>query len=364
MPRLVARELRAALRFLAACDVGRGLEAFAASATASLPALVPSDIAVFGMLNKRRGTLRAVENPQVTSPADLETYVRLTRETSNPLLSHFAATSDTEARRMTDFLSHRQFRHLPLYTDFYRRLRIESVPGILIDDDPTTFDGITLNRGRPDFHDRERALLTLLRPHLVQAARTARAFGRLRADLALALRAIETAGLAFIALAEGGRVRILGPRAAVWLRVYFGSRRGTGRLPEPLDRWVRHHVDSARDSSRLPPLRTPYVVVRAGARLVVRLVTEAPDAMLLLEEQAMGADPARFARLGLSSREGQVLSWIAEGKTTPEIGTILGLSRRTVQTYLERVFGKLGVETRAAAVARALGDEARHRPAG
>jgi DNA-binding CsgD family transcriptional regulator len=359
MPRLTHRDLRAALRFLAACDAGSGLEAFAASVTTALPALIRSEITVFGTLDARKQTLRAVENPRVTSAADLDTYVRLSRETSNPLLAHFAATGDPEARRMTDFLSRRQFHHLPLYADFYRQFRIESVLGIVIGDRPGAFDGITVNRGRREFDERERGLLTLIRPHLVEAARTARAIDRLRADLGLALRALESPGFALIVLAEGGRVRFMSPHAAGWLRTYFGPRRRADRLPESLDRWVRRYEDSARGSSQLPPLRTPFAVARDGSRLLVRLVTGAPDTVLLLEEQAPRCDPARLASLGLSSREVEVLGWVAEGKTSPEIAMILGLSRRTVQTYLERVFGKLGVDRRAAAVARVFGADDR-----
>jgi len=45
---------------------------------------------------------------------------------------------------------------------------------------------------------------------------------------------------------------------------------------------------------------------------------------------------------------------VTEGKTNPEIAVILGLSSRTVQTHLDRIFRKLGVETRTAAVTAAL----------
>lgn len=44
----------------------------------------------------------------------------------------------------------------------------------------------------------------------------------------------------------------------------------------------------------------------------------------------------------------------ARPKTNWEIGTILGISSRTVQTHLDRIFRKLGVEIRAAAVACAF----------
>jgi DNA-binding CsgD family transcriptional regulator len=45
---------------------------------------------------------------------------------------------------------------------------------------------------------------------------------------------------------------------------------------------------------------------------------------------------------------------VAHGKTNPEIGMILGISHRTVQKHLERVYGRLGVENRYAAMTMAL----------
>ncbi len=351
--RLTPGDLCAALRFLAACDIEGGVDALAASVTKSLPALIAADVTVVGTVTGE-GTLRAVEQPRVTGAADLETYMRLSRGASNPLLDHFAATGDVEARRMSDFLSGRLFRRHPLYVEFYRKFGLESVLGVVINRSAAAFAGVTLNRGRRDFDDRERAILTLLRPHLVNAYRTARAFDRLRADVAGALAAVDTSGFALVVVSEGGRVRLQSPRAAAWVRRYFGMRPGPARLPESLDRWVRHHVEAMRDVTRLPPLRMPLVTERDGSRLVVRLVTGIPDTLLLLEEHGPRIDEEARATLGLSPREAEIVGWVAQGKTTPEIGTILGVSSRTVQTYLQRVFGKLGVQTRAAAVARAL----------
>jgi DNA-binding CsgD family transcriptional regulator len=48
-----------------------------------------------------------------------------------------------------------------------------------------------------------------------------------------------------------------------------------------------------------------------------------------------------------------VLEWVAAGKTNRDIGAILGASPRTIEKHLERVYEKLGVETRTAAVRRA-----------
>jgi DNA-binding CsgD family transcriptional regulator len=56
----------------------------------------------------------------------------------------------------------------------------------------------------------------------------------------------------------------------------------------------------------------------------------------------------------LTPREQDVLRWLSSGKTDRDIGAILAISRRTVHKHLQRIYEKLGVETRTAAVARAL----------
>ena len=53
------------------------------------------------------------------------------------------------------------------------------------------------------------------------------------------------------------------------------------------------------------------------------------------------------------TREAEVLSWMAQGKTNREIGMILRAGSRTVQKHLEHVFEKLGVENRTSAILRA-----------
>jgi DNA-binding CsgD family transcriptional regulator len=54
----------------------------------------------------------------------------------------------------------------------------------------------------------------------------------------------------------------------------------------------------------------------------------------------------------LTSREGEILGWIARGKTTRQIGTILSVSPHTVRKHIEHILDKLEVSTRSEAVAR------------
>jgi DNA-binding CsgD family transcriptional regulator len=78
-----------------------------------------------------------------------------------------------------------------------------------------------------------------------------------------------------------------------------------------------------------------------------------PNEFLLRLAKDSHADfPAEFSsELGLTTREGEVLSWLSKGKTNRDIAQILGLSPRTVDKHLEQIYAKLGVENRTAAAA-------------
>lgn len=56
----------------------------------------------------------------------------------------------------------------------------------------------------------------------------------------------------------------------------------------------------------------------------------------------------------LTPREREILTLAAEGRSAPEIARLLFLSHATIKTHLSNVYDKLGVNDRAAAVAKAL----------
>ncbi len=58
-------------------------------------------------------------------------------------------------------------------------------------------------------------------------------------------------------------------------------------------------------------------------------------------------------RLGLTRRESEVLTLLAQGMSNKEIARGLGLSPNTVKTHLARVFEKLQVKRRTQAIRRA-----------
>ncbi len=57
-----------------------------------------------------------------------------------------------------------------------------------------------------------------------------------------------------------------------------------------------------------------------------------------------------FQLYGLSPREIELFSWVAQGKSNKDIGIILNISVHTVSKHLEKIHIKIGVHSRTAAV--------------
>ena len=92
--------------------------------------------------------------------------------------------------------------------------------------------------------------------------------------------------------------------------------------------------------------------------MVVHILGEAmarfsnnPDKIKFSREPSVELDPLEnFQPYGLTPREIELLSWIAQGKSNKDIGIILSISLHTVTKHLENIYTKLGVHSRTAAV--------------
>jgi DNA-binding NarL/FixJ family response regulator len=83
--------------------------------------------------------------------------------------------------------------------------------------------------------------------------------------------------------------------------------------------------------------------------------TQPKEFLFRLAETSTGAKEQILREAyGLTTREADVLIWIAAGKSNRDIGEILDISARTVNKHLEQIFIKLGVENRASAAAMAV----------
>lgn len=97
--------------------------------------------------------------------------------------------------------------------------------------------------------------------------------------------------------------------------------------------------------------------LRLGAAGFV--VKTAPTAELLDAVRRAAAGGLAFGvrpgnGVALSGREGDVVRLVVDGASNDEIGARLGISSRTVESHLRRLFDRLGVASRTELAARAL----------
>ena len=76
--------------------------------------------------------------------------------------------------------------------------------------------------------------------------------------------------------------------------------------------------------------------------------------LMRIERRLVEQGPKALLALGLTAREAEVLYWITEGKTNPEIAIILDTSPDTVKKHAANLYVKLGVPTRTSAARCAL----------
>jgi DNA-binding NarL/FixJ family response regulator len=62
----------------------------------------------------------------------------------------------------------------------------------------------------------------------------------------------------------------------------------------------------------------------------------------------------KLGSLGLTAREAEVLTWMAQGKTNYEIGVMLEACTGTIRKHVERILLKLNVDNRTAAATIAI----------
>jgi len=255
----------------------------------------------------------------------------------------------------SDFLSLNQFKRLGIYNEFYRHFGIQYQLVFYLFQTADLELGMGAQRGFKDFSERDRTMLDLISPHFTLAYRNARAFTNLGWLLNRTGDILDAGSQGIVFLTEDLRIERMTGRCEHWLKNYFAWNENSRTiLPETLRLWLLRQQRRRHSEAELANPAVPLVVEHASATLMVRCAPHPGGgaALLLTEQQRLRPDS--FATFGLTRREGEVLFWITEGKSNPEIGRILGISPRTVDKHVERLLAKLQVETRAAALLKAL----------
>ena len=331
MQRLSAADLDGALRFVREAADEIGPDPFPPHLLERLRTLLGCEWASYCELDRPgERALELVESPVPEDDIPDEVFWNIVSE--HPLCVAMAQ-GRCEALKLSDFHSRREFHRLDVYAEWFGPAGIEFELEVALPSPPSHTRTFLFDDARHDFGERERALLNLLQPHLLQLHRVA----SLRRRGAVARRLIEAAsdsGQACVLVVEAtGAIEPVGERAREWLKAYFSDGAGS-HLPAALAEWL--HRQRAPAST---------IIERGTGSLLIEYV---PDDLLILEERRRTEDDAA----ALTPREQQVIALVADGLRNSEIAERLWVSPATVRKHLENIYDKLGVHTRTAAVAQ------------
>ena len=149
------------------------IERFPARVLAVAQRVIGCDSASYNEINIASGDHHVLVEPYgMVTDMSIEAFAAHLHE--HPVIAHYAETGDTSAHMISDFLRPRDLHRTALYADLLAPLGIEDQLSTTL---PTAPDrdviGVALNRGRQGFADPDRALLDLLRPHILNAHRNA-----------------------------------------------------------------------------------------------------------------------------------------------------------------------------------------------
>jgi DNA-binding CsgD family transcriptional regulator len=244
---------------------------------------------------------------------------------THPTCSYRTASGDwTTARKVSDFLSLREFRRTPIYDALYRG-EIDHWLDVGLAAEPSRTRLFVFTRFQTDdFDERDRLVATLLQPHLAERAEEAE----------VALRAAEAMSEIEDGTIEEARRVVLCSASGV---IEFGSAPSRALLSRYL----------GLDNGRVPTsalARREFMLRNGDGSLRIRIARTGSLYVLLLDERDLRVEK-------LTARERQVLEQVIVGKGNEAIALELGIAPATVAKHLEHAYRKLGVPNRTAATA-------------
>jgi DNA-binding CsgD family transcriptional regulator len=332
VPVLTASDAEQLLSFVAEAESVGGDQPLTPGMLERLGTLVHADSVSYNELDRvRRRNLFYVQRDPDDEPdveIDWAVFWEIVIEEHPVCLAHQVGRYG--ALKLSDFLSLRDLRKTRVYDVWLRPYEIEHELNVAIPSALWHTKTLMFARGPGrDFTERDRLVLDLLQPHLGRLWHAARTRRLLAAALAELDRVQAEDHHGVVLLGTPWTIEFASAPARRMLEDFFPA--------EPHERLPRALVDWLETSDG------PLVRVRGSRRLTVERATDA----LVLEEARVDVE--------LTTREREVLAWVARGKTNAEVARLLWLAPSTVRKHLENIYAKLGVTTRTAAVARFLG---------
>lgn len=351
-------DLLALNRVIGEVYTARDVESFYSAVFSAIQSIIPGELFSFNETSRHttrfQKTIAASQDHNSVTKKLFPALNAFLHE--HPLVPYF--NSDV-VFKTSDVMSINQFKCQAIYNEYYRHLDIETQMGLSIPLSQEKSSILALSRKGPDYSERDRLLLTLLKPHLINALKNVTELDCIRLERDLLHMSAEAQGQGTILFHSDGMIVCISSFAKELLARYFDMNPGEGEfLPQVLMQWFNTETRppvNKRASARLSMSveRVPLTIVKEDKKLKIKLMKDftTDDYILTMVETSNTLIMQNLQGYGLSSRESEVLLWLSKGKTNAEIAIILDMGKRTVEKHLERIFVKLGVATRAAAAA-------------
>jgi DNA-binding CsgD family transcriptional regulator len=348
MAGLTPPDLESVLRTIRLVGSARDPDEFSRLVVRELARLIPCDAIALNEVDTEAGRTSFVAEPSTffVHPDLQARFLELAD--GHPLIQHYMTTADGSAKKISDFWSLEEFHDSAIYKQFYRVIGAEYQMSVTLPAPRPLVLAIVANRSESDFTERDRTVLNVLRPHLVQAWFNARDQHRFRTLLSAVSDATAASGAEIIILTDPPHEVTTG--ALITLYRYFGRPAADGPLPARVARWIDSQqsrwqdVDTPQSLDVLRPLW-----VRSGERQVVLRYLPAqadhPGAVLLRVE-ATALQQQSLVALGLTQREVEIVKYVTFGDTNAAIARKLHVSPGTVKKHLDNIYAKLGVRSR------------------
>ncbi|WP_292918534.1 helix-turn-helix transcriptional regulator [Nitrosomonas sp.] len=352
MERLSGRDLRTLSVFVRDLYQLRPHDEFTTHLIDSLPSITEGEFTSYNEFVVGSPTViyKSDQLPHCPNPLH---YAKILEDNlhEHPVVAHFLRTNDKSAHTFSDFISARKFQATTLHNEFYKPLKMSFLLFMGLRAGKRMLS-ISRHRNDREFPHRAKTTFNAIHPHIQQALANSLAVTRMHNELEAFHKASDNGQQGVIYVTGRGRMRFASLHARQLLKEY-GLETGPASdfLPTHLRDWLSHLRKMVEWRDDVPSVTAPLVIKGESGQLTIRRIGQGLNDVLLFEEQQTIPSLNQLRHFGLSKRELEVLGWVARGKTNPEIGQILNISRRTVQKHLEHVYLKLGVENRMAAVA-------------
>lgn len=166
--------------------------------------------------------------------------------------------------------------------------------------------------------------------------------------------ALDATGRYLLAVDRSGHLLWMTPQAESCLAQSFPQNGETIALPQDTAGLFQRLVSERQSVDGQAILLSGTFT---GTQVRVAYISQVGDdefLLRLIEGDEVRDEDVLRQRLKLTTRESEVLLWLAHGKSNRDIAAILGLSPRTIDKHLEQVYAKLGVENRTSAASMAM----------